>query len=539
MAKPLTDGTTGTGLDTIVSEILNNAGLGRSITAADIQGGAQAADDLNKMILAAIDAGKLFADGGIDIDDVKAINAYIRDASQKARYTAFEALHGDDEGGMEWGYHLVQNDGGNGYLEGRNLANTVFDGLYHIGFEIRTDGRLVNEDGNANATLGDVSHWLTYYLTEGKSYYFGTAMDDRVDGRELNDTLVLGDGDDRGYGNHGNDTLKGGAGDDSMDGGAGDDLLEGETGNDSLQGGDGNDRLIGGTGDDKLYGSYGNDTLLGGAGIDHLRGDAGRDRLVGGSGADTLYGGEQADTLRGNKDNDTLSGDEGDDRLFGDAGSDTLYGGTGDDRLAGGGGDDLLYSGYDNDRLFGGSGNDKLFGSYGNDRLFGGDHDDALYGEDGNDTLSGDQGADSLYGGYGRDTLLGGTGNDRLFGEDGNDTLSGGAGDDYLDGGAGDNRLIGGAGDDYFRANIGMDMFLFDRKGFGDDQIHDFNGADGDQIVLNTGIDYAIGINTANGTPRTQLTLTDADSGALLGTVTLTNSLFATSDIVVDPLAFA
>lgn len=538
MAKTLTGGTTGTGLDAIVSEILSNAGLKRSISATDIQGGAQAADGLNTMIIAAIEDGNLFKDGLIDIADVEAINAYIRDPSNKARYTEFVDLHGDDDKGEEWGYHLVQNDGGNGYLEGKNLLNTVFDGLYHVGFEIQ-NGRLLNEDGNANATVEQVAHWLSYYMSGGQSHYFGTGLDDKVDGRELDDTLHLGAGNDYGSGNHGDDILFGGAGNDSMSGGSGDDKLIGEAGNDSMHGGDGRDSLSGGQGDDSLSGSYGNDILRGNSGADYLRGDEGRDLLMGGAGADTLYGGEDDDVLYGDEDDDILSGDQGADRIFGGTGDDRLYGSSGNDRLVGGSGADQLNGGYDNDLLFGGGGADKLWGSYGNDRLAGGGNDDVLYGEDGNDKLFGDQGADTLAGGYGNDLLIGGGGDDKLYGEYGDDVLSGGAGDDYLDGGAGDNTLRGGEGNDYYRANIGADTFVFDREAFGADHIHGFNGADGDRIVINTGINYSIGFNTASGTPQTELTLKDAGSGAVLGTVALTSSLFDTSDIVVDPLFFA
>ncbi|NJM11160.1 MAG: hypothetical protein HC889_04010 [Synechococcaceae cyanobacterium SM1_2_3] len=37
--------------------------------------------------------------------------------------------------------------------------NTVADGLYHLGFEI-CDGQLLNEDGNANASVKTVAEWL-------------------------------------------------------------------------------------------------------------------------------------------------------------------------------------------------------------------------------------------------------------------------------------------------------------------------------------------------------------------------------------------
>ncbi len=214
----------------------------RNISNADIQAGAQGANHLNGLIVAAIDDGRLFRNGKIDIDDVVAINAYIRDAGHTERYADFADWHGDDENGSETGYHLVQNDGENRTLEGKNVINTVFDGIYHIGFEIE-NGRVYNEDGDANATLGQLAHWLTYYLRDGRSYYFGTETDDDVSGRDLNDTLLLGAGNDHGHGNHGNDTLYGVENDDT------------------LHGNEDNDQLYGGQGTDSLFGESGSDYL--------------------------------------------------------------------------------------------------------------------------------------------------------------------------------------------------------------------------------------------------------------------------------------
>ncbi len=57
----------------------------------------------------------------------------------------------------------MQNDGAKTELFGRNAVNTVADGLYHLGFAI--DGnRLVNEDGDKNASLNSVSEWLNGLL---------------------------------------------------------------------------------------------------------------------------------------------------------------------------------------------------------------------------------------------------------------------------------------------------------------------------------------------------------------------------------------
>ena len=113
---------------------------------------------MNSIIHEAIAATNAGADGNISIDDVRAINAYIR-AYYKEEWNE---LHGDDEkNGEETGFHLVQNDGANTAMFGKNFVNTVADGIYHLGYEIQGD-RILNEDGNANATLTDLADWLNF-----------------------------------------------------------------------------------------------------------------------------------------------------------------------------------------------------------------------------------------------------------------------------------------------------------------------------------------------------------------------------------------
>ena len=106
-----------------------------------------------------------------------AINAWIR--KDQSRLNTFLVLHGDDEDGVETGFHLVQNDNANTTQFGRNLVDTVLDGIYHIGFEIGADGRIRNEDGNANARVTDVADWLNYYL--GDPSTTGSGLDRIVD----------------------------------------------------------------------------------------------------------------------------------------------------------------------------------------------------------------------------------------------------------------------------------------------------------------------------------------------------------------------
>jgi Ca2+-binding RTX toxin-like protein len=160
--------TTGTGLDQLVDTLSTDLGLAGRISQQDLMGGICAADGMNQIIVAAKSATGVAANGIFSVDDVRALNAYIREHHADT----WSSLHGDDEGGKETGYHLIQNDGASEVYRGSNLANTVADGVYHLGFEIKGDN-LLNEDGNANASVQQVADWLTQLFTDHSTTYTG------------------------------------------------------------------------------------------------------------------------------------------------------------------------------------------------------------------------------------------------------------------------------------------------------------------------------------------------------------------------------
>ncbi|TWT47573.1 LamG-like jellyroll fold domain-containing protein [Botrimarina hoheduenensis] len=158
----VTAGTTGTGLDAVVDTIVLDPGLRASISPEEIADGARAADGMNALILEAIRATDVAFDGHFDRWDLYDVNHYLR----REHLAEWTDLHGDDEAGVETGFHLVQGDGAlTRWFGDDNAVNTVADGLYHLGFEIRGE-RLVNEDGNANASLDDVAFWLNELLAD-------------------------------------------------------------------------------------------------------------------------------------------------------------------------------------------------------------------------------------------------------------------------------------------------------------------------------------------------------------------------------------
>ena len=157
--NPYVSGSTGTGLDQIVNLITADEGLNKKVATSEIRAGALAADQMNALIIEAIQATGVANNGDISQADLRDINTWLR-TNHLADWTL---LHGDDEDGEETGFHLVQNDGASTSLFGRNAVNTVADGIYHLGFMIN-DRKLLNEDGNDNASLNSVSEWLNNLL---------------------------------------------------------------------------------------------------------------------------------------------------------------------------------------------------------------------------------------------------------------------------------------------------------------------------------------------------------------------------------------
>ena len=152
---------TGTGLDALVDAILKDPGLNERIPDAEIIAGAEAAAAMNAIVVEGIKATGIANNGAFTAGDI----AVLADWVEANRYDPWLVAHGDDEDDEETGFHLVQNDGAVLQIYGDNLVNTVADGLYHLGFG-HEKGRLINEDGDANARLESVAHWLNNLMAE-------------------------------------------------------------------------------------------------------------------------------------------------------------------------------------------------------------------------------------------------------------------------------------------------------------------------------------------------------------------------------------
>ena len=502
-------------LESLAVFVASDPGLAANIVTEDITAGADAARLINTVILDTLAALGVNDDGRLTPEDIMAMSDYIR--ANPALYADFLDGHGNDEGNVETGYHLVQGDGGAYQFQGRNFVNTIGDAVYHIGFAYQ-DGRFRNEDGDANETVDDVAGWMNYFVN-GENVVYGTNGGETLTSGHYsfdlaeaeNEIFEAGGGDDRIWAGDGDDTVYGGAGHDRSGGGDGDDRIYGESGNDKLSGDAGDDYLRGGTGDDKIGGGTGDDYMRGDSGNDLLWGDEGRDRMLGGDGDDGLGGGEGNDRMFGNDGNDVIGGNEGqdlirgnagDDELYGDAGHDLIRGDAGQDYLNGGTGQDRLYGGLGNDEMHGSEGMDMLRGEAGNDLLFGGDADDMLYGGTGDDDIYGGDDDDTIYGGSGADDAWGGEGQDLIYGGGADDNLHGEGGHDMIEGGSGNDRLHGGEGRDTMIGGAGADDLI----GWDEDNARDtFVFNEGDSGTSRATADLVVGFTSG----RDNIDLTD------------------------------
>ncbi len=153
-------GETGTGLDKVIDIIYNDQRLQKRKATNDLREAARCANEMNKIIVEAVYATGAIDDGVITKDEIWEINDYI---VQKYG-NRWKELHGDDEEGVETGFHKVVKNGAKTRLFGKNAINKIFDGIYHLGFPSPYPRNLANEDGNKNINVKNAAKWLTRLL---------------------------------------------------------------------------------------------------------------------------------------------------------------------------------------------------------------------------------------------------------------------------------------------------------------------------------------------------------------------------------------
>ncbi len=309
--------------------------------------------------------------------------------------------------------------------------------------------------------------------------------------------------------------------------------LDGAAGNDILDGREGDDTLIGGAGNDILAGNVGADRMLGGAGNDLYFVDDAGDKVTetAGQGFDEVDTGLDSLTLSDNVEKLAYigtgdfkgTGSGSDNEILGADGNDTLDGGAGNDRLTGGGGDDLLIGGSGNDTLdAGGLGSDQSSGA---DTLVGGTGDDVyIIHPNGADrttiTELANQGKDTVLSDSDFDlTDVANVENLTLTGKFDTDA-TGNSLANVITGNTGDNLLFGAAGDDTLAGGAGNDIYVLDDRGGGDtdakDKIVETAGG-GTDTVASYLHDYTLGANVENLVLSLEVTLI-ASAGGINGT---------------------
>ena len=385
---------TGSGLDRITDLVMADAGLSAATPESDIEQGADAANGMNHMILAAMQVTGANADGWISTEDLQNMNAWLR--SNDNRLATWTSLHGDDEKNEETGFHLVQNDGANNRYFGQNLVNTVADGIYHMGFEIK-NGTFLNEDGNTNAKLSDVTDWLNYFYVDQSST--ATGLDKIVDTIKSDAGLARNtSATDINQGASYADQLNhfvinaidatGAMADNwitSEDMLAMNQWIRSDTARldqwtllhgDDETGSETGYHLVQNDSANTLY--FGQNLINTVAdGIYHMGFDIQNGRFLNEDGnqnayltdvaswlnyfykgSTLVYGSNSADTIQGSDDAEDIEGQSGNDIINAGGGDDLVNGGFGDDNIKSEAGDDTLVGGLGNDKLDGGDGSD-------------------------------------------------------------------------------------------------------------------------------------------------------------------------------------
>jgi Ca2+-binding RTX toxin-like protein len=292
------------------------------------------------------------------------------------------------------GHFSVFDNGGNNVITGNAGFNTfgVTGGTDVVHGGGGSDRLMVDYSGAGGSIIGTVTGF-----TDGgtNSVVFDGIENFTVRTGVNNDTLTLGDGDNKIKTGGGNDTITTGNGYNNIAAGGGNDTVTSGDGGNNVNGGSGDNTITTGEGKDEIHTGGGNDTVLTGGeddvtliagGLDSVNAGAGRDMLV------VRYGEELTNVTGGVSSGDLLGGYTG---AFGSVAGDTV-----------------TFSNMEDFNVTTGQGADVITT---------GDGRDYIYTRGGDDVLSAGEGQDSLNGGGGNDTITGGKGGDLLTGEAGSD----------------------------------------------------------------------------------------------------------------------
>ena len=159
----MVDNPTRTGLDELVEIIETDYGLQRRLPQSEIDAGAQAANDLNRLILRGTEALGLVNDGAINSADLRALGEWVQ--SDSGRYSYFTSLYGTNRNGNETGFQLVEQDNGLVRLFGASAIDEIMNSIYSFGFG-SVNGQLIDNEGKPYRSLELTAGWLDQLLTD-------------------------------------------------------------------------------------------------------------------------------------------------------------------------------------------------------------------------------------------------------------------------------------------------------------------------------------------------------------------------------------
>lgn len=395
-----------------------------------------------------------------------------------------------------------------------NSAANILDGKEGIDTMIGGAGDDIYViDASADTVLENLSEGIdTIYTTV--SYVLP---------ENVENLILIGDGDINGGGNGLDNTLIGNSANNYISGGGGADLIDAKEGNDTLEGGIGDDTLIGGAGNDSFIYNLGNDldAISDTEGEDTLHFTAGFSldnvalrvaetegvliahvRVLNAGGCEIADQGFDFTVSKDAQGNyvspiEHFSFSDGSIKTFDDLliKTQTTYATNKQTTIITGRNDDIIYANSRSNAIYSGTGNDIVYAASGGDQIYGQGGDDALYGNIGNDTIDGGCGSDILSGSNGEDTLVDTLGNNAFLGGFHDDMITAGEGNDFIAGGYHDDILNGGGGYNIFAFNKGdgRDTILLSAGAHNTLSLNDVNYRDismsktGNDLILDIG----------------------------------------------------
>lgn len=147
-------GVVSTGLDQIGSIIAKEERLAKKVDPAVIEEAANAAEQMNTLIVQAIVGEGVANDGIITASDAMQINLFLVDRHQETYASLREK------------FFAIERKGSRELLLNTNAINSVFSNVYNIGLEVHDKCRMSRPDGKKGTSFKTVSYYLSELLAD-------------------------------------------------------------------------------------------------------------------------------------------------------------------------------------------------------------------------------------------------------------------------------------------------------------------------------------------------------------------------------------